>query len=1042
MSTSWRPLHREFELRASEHPDRVAITEGDGSVSYGELNRRANRLAHRLTRAGAGPGRLVGVLADRGSGLITALLAVLKTSSGYVPLDPGQPAQRLRRVVGECGAPLVVGESRYRDTAPVDRTGFVSLDEHDLLQEDEHDPNTVPGPEDSMYVIHTSGSTGVPKGVDIPHSNVVRLFTHTRERMGITSSDVWTAFHSHAFDFSVWEMWGALAHGGRLVIVPHECTRDAESFWEQLARERVTVLNQTPTAFARLLDAARRNGFPRTSLRLVVFGGEELGPSMLKPWFEAYGDERPRLVNMYGITEATVHVTLRPLDARDADSAESPLGAPLEDLTLRLLDRELRPVPPGETGELYVGGAGLARGYVGRPALTAERFLPDPDGPPGARVYRTGDLACRRPDGELVFRGRADRQVQLRGFRVEPGEVETALRELPEVSRAAVVAREDPRGDLALVGYVVPTDGTTPKPQEIRARLATRLPSHMVPTAVLAVDSLPMTAQHKLDVDALPSPWSAPAPRPSTERDTGDDSLTGTLVDAMSEALDLPGVGTDDDFFALGGDSVRATRLVAAARQRGVELSVTAVYTHPTVRRLVAAGSRRSPQGELPPEQGTRTSELSGTQRGILYECELVDDPTLYRVLAAVWLSGRADIAALKRALADLVARHEALRGFFELDESGVFRWSDSCRAHIPVSVSPVVGSEEDFRKRLVREWERAWAACVTRQRVPPLHCHVLPRCDGDWYLALVVHHALLDGWSTAVFGTELLHAYRLHIGETTAPLPEAPTADPRAHVEEEHRARRDEGSRRFWEQRLASLDPGPPLPAEEGGGVGVPAETRTELDPKVDAAVRETACRLSVPPKTVHLAAGLWTTAVLTGHPNPVVGTVTHQRPETRDGDRVLGMFLNVLPVGARVAEDTRWEELVRGVFEQEVELLPHRWTPLSELVSRQGGELFHVVLNYTDFRVLGGSEGASPREHDWVFVNRTNFPLCVEVQHGPIGDSTVVTARSGVTSPVGASTVDRASRLMCRALDAMSSDPRGRLVEPSEPDGSRAEG
>nr|WP_246300390.1 non-ribosomal peptide synthetase [Actinopolyspora biskrensis] len=1025
-------MHCEFELWAAEYPDRIAVTEESGSVSYGELNRMANRLAHRLSRAGAGPGRLVGVLAERGSGLITALLAVLKTASGYVPLDPVHPPQRIRWLIEECGTGLVVGSNRYRDTVREDRTEFVPLDDRDLLAEDEHDPNTVPGPGSSMYVIHTSGSTGKPKGVDVPHSNPVRLFAHTRDKMGITSSDVWTAFHSHAFDFSVWEMWGALAHGGRLVIVPHELTRDPELFWAQLLRERVTVLNQTPTAFARLIDAALREGFPQNALRLVVFGGEELTPELLGPWFEAYGDERPRLVNMYGITEATVHVTFRPLDVHDVEASESPLGTPLDDLVLRLLDQELRPVQCGETGELYVGGEGIARGYLGRPALTAERFLPDPYGSPGSRLYRTGDLARRRPDGDLVFRGRADRQVQLRGFRVEPGEIETALRELLEVSRAAVVAREDPRGDLALIGYVVPAEGVGIEPREVRSRLSRRLPSYMLPTAVLTVDSLPMTVQHKLDVDALPLPWSG-AGKPPSSGGLGDhDASTRALAEVMAEVLDLSAVDPDDDFFALGGDSIRAARLVGLARQRGVELGVTDVYTRPTARRLTTSDPLPAPGDGSLAEESTKTPALSSGQQGILYECELIDDPTLYRVLVAVQLSGRMDVAALKRALADMVERHEVLNGFFELDEQGTFRWCASPCPRIPVSVSFGVGRGEDFRARLVREWERKWSGHVTRDRAPPLHCHVLPRFDGDWYLALVVHHALLDGWSTAVLGTELLHSYRVHIGETEEQLPEVFSPSPWEHVERERRAGKDERTRHFWEQRLPRLDPGPPPPG--GGDVGTagsPAEAAMELDSATDGTVRSIAARLSVPPKTVYLAAGLWVTAALTGHPSPVIGTATHMRPESRDGDRLLGMFLNVLPVGVSLAESTRWEELICEVFEQEVSLLPHRWMPLADLVSRKGSDLFHVVLNYTDFRVLGGSDGVDPRERGWTFVNRTNFPLFIEVQHGPIDDSTVVTARSGMTSSVSLSTVRKAQRLMREALFSIFSDPEGEIPE-----------
>ncbi|MEU7109986.1 amino acid adenylation domain-containing protein, partial [Streptomyces sp. NPDC046215] len=366
-------------------------------------------------------------------------------------------------------------------------------------------------PGDAAYVIHTSGSTGRPKGVVIPHSNVIRLFETSAAHFAFGPDDVWTLFHSYAFDFSVWEIWGPLLHGGRLLIVPQTTTRSPAEFLELLRTEQVTVLNQTPSAFLQLItaDTDTPAGTDPLALRYVIFGGEALEPAHLRPWAQRHGTTSPALVNMYGITETTVHVTHQQItDTLIEDpSARSLIGTPLPDLRVYVLDHCLKPVPPGRTGEMYVAGPGLARDYLGRPALTAGRFVADPFGPPGTRMYRTGDLARRTPEGTLEYAGRADQQVKIRGFRIEPGEIEAALAAHPAVARAAVTARQTQgAGDRMLVAYAVPAPGHQPAPAELRAHLATVLPEHMVPSACVLLDALPLTANGKLDTKALPAP--------------------------------------------------------------------------------------------------------------------------------------------------------------------------------------------------------------------------------------------------------------------------------------------------------------------------------------------------------------------------------------------------------------------------------------------------------------------------------------------------------------------------------------------------------
>ena len=461
-------LHTAFEAVAARFPKQRALLLNDRRMRYGELNARANHLARILRERGVGPETRVALWFDRSFEMIVAILGVLKAGGLYVPIDPHYPLERARFILEDCGAPLLLTRQGSDILPPETGIETLAIDADAPL--DGAAGENLPllnEPGHGAYMIYTSGSTGRPKGVIVEHRNVVRLLEATAEWFQFGPTDVWTLFHSVAFDFSVWEIWGALLHGGRLVIVPHLISRSPEAFYQLLHAERVTVLNQTPSAFKQLSAAAERLGHPvELTLRYVIFGGEKLELSMLRPWLEHYGDARPRLINMYGITETTVHVTWRPITLADVQrnergltqsSSRSPIGVPIPDLTLYLLDEQLQPVPIGAVGELVVGGDGVARGYHQRPELTRERFVPDPFSlDPHARMYRSGDLARYRADGELEYIGRLDHQVKLRGFRIEPGEIEATLAQHPLVREAAVLVRPDRQHEPTLTAWLVP----------------------------------------------------------------------------------------------------------------------------------------------------------------------------------------------------------------------------------------------------------------------------------------------------------------------------------------------------------------------------------------------------------------------------------------------------------------------------------------------------------------------------------------------------------------------------------------------------------
>ncbi len=586
-------LHHLFERQARRTPDAVALVCEDRGLAYRELDRQANRLARRLRGVGVGPGSLVGLCADRSPELVVAILGILKAGGAYVPLDPDYPRERLAVMLEDARPAVLVRQAHLANRLPAHQAEEVLLEDNGSVG----GPDTPPPPDratadDLAYVIFTSGSTGRPKGVMVSHRNVVALMHATWPWFRFDGRDVWTLFHSFAFDFSVWELWGALAYGGRLVVVPHATSRSPRAFYELLWRERVTVLNQTPSAFRQLMQAEEADGAAADlALRLVIFGGEALALPTLRPWVERHGDRHPRLVNMYGITETTVFVTYRPIRREDVEAGTgSAIGRPIPGWQVCLRGPDGRPVPDGEVGEIFVGGQGVAHGYLNRPDLTAERFVPDPTSPdPGARLYRSGDLARRRPDGDLVYEGRIDHQVKIRGFRIELLEIESVLARHPAVREATVLAREDVPGEKRLVAYVAARPGAGPSGSELRGHVRDRLPDYMVPAAYVFLDRLPMTANGKVNRELLPPPPSRLADRGAGFTEPRTD-LERRLRDVWEAVLRVRPIGVHDGFFELGGDSLLAMNLCLEVRKGlGRELTPAAFFGEATISQMAEA---------------------------------------------------------------------------------------------------------------------------------------------------------------------------------------------------------------------------------------------------------------------------------------------------------------------------------------------------------------------------------------------------------------------------------------------------------------------
>ncbi|MGZ3145669.1 amino acid adenylation domain-containing protein [Lentzea chajnantorensis] len=990
-------VHELFEDQVARTPDAVAVVAGEVSLTYAELNARANRWAHHLRSLGAGPEQLVGVSLDRGPGLLPALLGVLKSGAGYLPLDPVNPPERLEHIREDAGVSIVI-------TSP------------EVPEGPETNPVTMSGPDNVIYTIYTSGSTGKPKGCVLTHRNVVRLMATAQEHYAFDESDVFSLFHSYAFDVSVFEMWGALLHGGTLVVVPREVTRSPEDFLDLVVDTGVTVLSQTPSAFRSIDPEDPRTG--RWSVRTVVFAGEKLEIGELRPWLD-----RVALVNMYGITETTVHTTYHRVAAADLAGGNA-IGSPLRDLSVHLLDPHGQLVPFGVPGEIHVGGPGVARGYLNRPELTAERFVPDPFGPPGSRLYRSGDLARRRPDGSLDFLGRADHQVKIRGYRVELGEIEVALSSLPGVREAVVVVRDD-----RLVAYVVGADGT-----DLRPALARNLPDYMVPSAFVPLDAIPLTANGKLDRRALPDPDAGAfagtghvAPRTPVEE---------RIAAVWRDVLKLDRVGVHDGFFEVGGDSIRAVRLVGALRAGGVDLSVPEVFEHRTIAGLASIASGRADvtaRGPVEPFELVSAADrakvpagaadaypMSQVQTGMVVELLTEDDA--YRSFASYRIAGPFSADALRAAARIVVARHDLLRTSFDLYTYSVPMQVVHAEVDVPVTVHEVHGEDALMESLLAQR-----NATFDLDSAPLLKIAAHLTGDDGWWLSLCRPHAIVEGWSHNWLLAELVDCYR-RLRDGLAPAPHTPPGVRYAdYIAAELASLESEEDAAYWRDVVHAHTPVTLPEPWRGEEPGESYDVPVALDEQALTAV---AAELRVSVKTVLLAAHVKVMGQLTGAPAFHVGLVCDARPELEGADRVYGMHLNTVPFPADRSATT-WRELVLRVFDREVELWPHRRYPMPAIQRAwPGGRLVDVAFNYVDLR---HEESAGEDVESRYAVSQTEFGLTLHCRPNRLN----LTANTAVLSRADGA---RLGEMYAAVLDAMTADLDGDARTTHLPTGERA--
>ncbi len=1013
-------IHQRLEQIAAASPDSVAVVFEQWSLTWQDLNRQANQIAHRLLASDVSQGDIVGVCTGRSLDMVVAMLGVLKAGAAYLPLDPKYPAARLNWMLEDSGADIVVGSESWQYLLDDSDVTFIDLDNRTEL---ETFPSTNPSrdlvdvqPDDLAYIIYTSGSTGTPKGVMIEHKNVLRLLASTESQFGFSAEDVWTVFHSYAFDFSVWEIWVALLSGAKTVVVSYDVSRSPEHFAQLVIDEGVTILNQTPSAFYSFSEEmVRIQG--RHALRFIIFGGEAVDFGRLAEWYRHYSSQT-QLVNMYGITETTVHSTLYKIDHKDAVTERNCIGRPLTDLTMMVVNQDMDPQPVGVPGELLIAGGGLARGYLNRDDLTAARFIQLSLDGQAHRFYRTGDLVSWLPGGELAYHGRIDKQVKIRGFRIEPGEIESQLTQTELVKDAVVRVKRDFERVERIVAYVIfQPDAQIPDDwrQALRDVLRDHLPDYMIPQAFVSLDRIPMTVNGKLDEQALPKPDYQQ--QGATNYKAPVTKIQKQLCELWQNVLGIEKPGITDNYFAIGGDSIMSIQMVSQARTMGLNLSVKQLFEAQTIEVL----AERLESGEAEEAKVERTDcepfelltreeadyfaakhagefqdvyPLSALQAGMVFHSQLDPGSAIYHDVFSYHLELKWDELAFRQALINVINEHEVLRTAFLFSGERPLQcvYGD---IELPLFIENISHKSPVAQQRYLKKCQQSERHKPFDWDKPPLfRIYIYRRAVNRFQYVFSFHHGILDGWSVARFNSQLFSYYEARLrGKGLPRPPELPAF--REFIAAEQAAIHSSRSRQYWHQLLdgAVVTRIPELPRpqqhQETVCIDVDVKAVNQLSEKIISLSRS----LAMPIQHLLLAVHVKVLSLISGEGDVTTCVVNNGRIERDGGEQSLGLFLNSLPFRWN-GDNCNWKELIRDVNRHWLDNLQYRHYPMSEIQRETGLDLSATVFNYTHFHAYQDVlEQGSVRVLGVDSFEQTNFTFCANFNRQVKDDSLSLT-------------------------------------------------
>ncbi|GAA4115499.1 hypothetical protein GCM10022393_15640 [Aquimarina addita] len=960
-----------FERQVEKAPDSVALIFGEESMTYGEVNQNANKVARMLRAKGVGSNNAVGVLMEKNMQVVISMLGILKAGGAYVPMDVTYPQDRIDYIIENSQLKWILISEEYAELVSEKELEVINVIEADSFLDISNLPKNN-HPEDLCYVIYTSGTTGKPKGVEVEHKNVVRLLFNEEFQFDFGEDDVWTMFHNHCFDFTVWEMYGSLLYGGKLVIVSQEDARDPSKYLEIVQKNKVTVLNQTPTAFYSLNKVCENKGVVLPEIRYVIFGGEALAPIKLKRWKALH--PMTKMINMYGITEITVHGTYKEIGDYEIENNIGNIGKSIATGSLYLLDHTMKQVPNGVIGEIYVGGEGVARGYMNNPELTNSRFIDNPI-KKGDRLYRTGDLAILLPNGDLEYKGRIDRQVQLKGFRIELKEIESHLIQHELINDVVINMTKSEKEEPFLCAYYIGEKQL--EVATLRSYLETKLPHYMIPSYYVKIKEIPFTSNNKIDFSKLPRPTIGISEKTYLAPTNEEEIL---ICKIWQECLEVDKVGISDNFFTLGGDSLKAIGLISRMNESlSSSLAIADLYSHPTVKKLTSVLKseeglkheiwKKEAEEELRLFQGAykKNNEfldsyeavypMSGIEKGMVYH-SLLSNPenandVLYHEQNIYALPiDSFNLDTYKSALKLLCNKHEELRKIYDLNNlthiilkeiEPDLKFIDIC--HLDTQ------EQKDFISKKCEE-EKLKQTELSMSLI--WRMHIIKVRENYQYLLFDFNHSLIDGWSLAVFLRDLNNVY-YHLIKNPTYTPKPIRGGYRDQIIAELIASKNELSKDYWRKELEDYKRFELRPTGQQNEI---ITKNYDLGKEFRKKLEGVAENLNVSFKHVCYAAFIFSLKRMTYENDLTIGISSNTRPLISDGEELVGCFLNTVPFRVKIQEGLPWKEYITFIDDKLIDLKHHECIPFYKILefidekTNDKNPVFDVKLNYIDFR------------------------------------------------------------------------------------------